>query len=194
MKKIILIYSLLFTSQLLASNKNFLKCLGSEEKTFHQKKIAGPYLKLNEDLISGFLQMSKTLTIKKKYQVEICQSTESLASLKTLELLLIHKKELFLSESIKGDIVQYSLDQYGKDEIISTALESFVNLINRIQVESGKVNCVTDNIPELRTFYVKTQHVQEEVGLIKLLDEIKDLKTVFKKLNSSSLITGCKTK
>ena len=185
----LLIFTYSFSS--FANNKAFLKCLGSEEKYFHTQKLSGPYLKLNEKLISAFIQMSETLTMKDFFQKEVCENKDTLPSIRTLEIILFHKRKAFISKAPKGDLVNISIDEQGIDTILETSTEAFVNLIDELQANSKKPNCILENIPELNKFYFKARHIQEEVGMAKLIMEIEDVKAVFTKLNSKSLSSKC---
>ncbi len=191
MKYLSFLFFFTYSLSSFANNKAFLKCLGSEEKYFHTQKISGPYLKLNEKLISAFIQMSDTLTMKESFQKDVCNNKSTLPSIRTLEIILLHRKAAFVSKAPKGDLVNISLDKQGVETILEISIEAFVNLIDELQTNSKKPNCILENIPELNKFYFKARHIQEEVGMAKLIKEIKDVKAVFTKLNSKSLTSQC---
>jgi len=189
--KYILVLTILFSSASFAANKQFLKCLGQEELFYHTKKVAGPYKKLNEKMISELVQISRTLTIKTKYQDEICTNKNYPPSMVLLKLLITKKQKIFLSLTSRLDVKQRSMDKRTMTEIVHNAGQTFVNFVNNLQVISGKPNCIVKNIPDLKLFFVKSRYTLEDEGILKLISEINDIDNLFKKLNQKGILKKC---
>jgi hypothetical protein len=190
--KFFLLLTFLFTTLAYGSpNKGFLKCLGQEEHHYHKNKLAGPYLKLNQKLISEFIQLSETITIKKTYQDEICKNPNALPSVTLLKLILIHQENLFVSLATKNDIVNRAMDKRTTKEMSNMAVYALVDFINNFQAQSKKANCITTKIPELAKFYEQARYTMEDQGVLRLLKTLKDIEGIFKKLNNKNLLKDC---
>jgi hypothetical protein len=190
--KLFLLLSFIFTTLSHASpNKEFLKCLGDEEQYYHKNKLAGPYLTLNKRLISEFIQLSDTITIKRKYQDIVCKSPNTFPSVTLLKLILIHKGNLFVSLAKKNDIVNRSMDERTTDEMSNMAVYALIDFINNFQAQSKKPNCIITKIPELGKFYEQTRYTMEDQGISRLLVTLKDIEGIFKKLGDKNLLKDC---
>ncbi len=174
-----------------SANQEFLKCLGAEELHYHNSKLNGAYQRLNQKIISEFIQLSRTLTIKDKYQKEVCKTPNSLPSLILLKLLLTKRESLFISSANKLDISQTSIDQGAMKEVTKEGFRIFVSFINDLQAMSNTPNCIIKKIPELKEFYFKSRYTMEDTGLRRLVDELGDLGPIFKKLNNKNILKDC---
>lgn len=190
--KFFLLISIFFSSLSFgATNKSFLKCLGKEEQYYHTKKLSGPYFKLNQKLISEFIQLSDTLTIKSRFQKKICNDKDSLPSMTLLKLILTHQAQIFQSLAHKNDVSQRSMDKRTSKEMSSMAVFALISFINELQAQAKKPNCVIGKIPELKEFYSLTRYTLEDQGVLRLLETLKDLESIFKKLNDKTYLKNC---
>lgn len=192
MKGFLLIIAFL-ASNSYASNNKFLKCLGQEELYYHQQgKTPGAVQKLTEKLISEFIQISDTLTIKSRFQSEICNSnSKTPPSLVLLQLILTHKEKIFITKAPKDSVKQRSMDQRMMKEITLNGFNAFKTYINQLQAQAKKPNCIINKIPALKDFYFKTRYTLENQGIRKLILEIKNIDAVFKKLNNKNILDKC---
>lgn len=188
---LVVLITLFLNSMAYGNNKEFLKCLGEEESYYHKKKLAGAYVQLNKKLISEFIQLSDTLTIKKQYQNEICNNKNILPSLNLLKLILIKKESLFISLATSGDTVQKSMDHRTKNELTIMGAHTLINFINELQGQASKPNCILNKVPELKDFYLKTRYTLEDQGIISLLNGLKNIDLIFHKLNDKNLLNNC---
>lgn len=186
---IVLVLTLLFQSHVFADN--ILHCLGAEESYYHKNKVSGAYYRLNSELIGKFIQLSKTLKIKRKFIQNICHNNLTTPSMALLQVLLTHHEKAFYSLATKQDIKQRAADMSTIKEITNMAHYAFTHFIDRLSSQVKKSGCIINKIPELKKLYKKSRYTLEDQGLKKLIHEIKDLEGVFKKLNNKIILKGC---
>ena len=191
MRSILVLFLLFFQSQTVFGKTSLLHCLGKEEKGYHKRHAGGPFPKINEKLISEFIQLSDTLVLKPKYQSEVCSFDKFPPSIQLLKLILVKKDKIFVSIAKKGDIVQRSLDGQTTEELITMGSFLFIELINDLQTQSKKPNCITKQIPALKDFYKKSRYILEDKGILELIAEIKNIESVFTKLLDPNLLKNC---
>jgi hypothetical protein len=192
MKFLLSIFLILFLSvHAQAQSKEFLKCLAQEELQFHKQKVGGAYYKLNQKLISELIQMTKTLTLKEKYQEQICNAPKKLVSLTLLKLMMIHKEDLFISYAPKGDLSMRSVDNQTKTEIVHESMKAFIHFINHLQAQTEKPNCLITKNKELYNLYLKARYTLEDQGLRQLINEVKDLEAIFDFISNRKNLLNC---
>lgn len=184
------LFVLILSSFQLYANDTVLKCLGHEEKIYHQKKVAGARYQLNQKLISELVQLSKTIVFQKDTKELICKNRTS-SSIKLLHVLIKDGAKSMYSAAPKLDVVQLSSDKKSIRELLNRSRYTFVRFINDLQTQVRKPNCIVNKIPQLRDFYYKSRYTIEDVGLKKLIKEIKDLDLIFKNFEDPNLLNGC---
>jgi hypothetical protein len=189
--KLILITFLLSSVCAHAQNRHFIKCLGQKEAFYHKNKISNAYQKLNARLISTFIQMPQTLSVKEKYQVEICSSQTRYPSMVLLKNIILKQDKLFKSFSDKNDITTKSLNKMAINDILKKAYNLFISLIDDLQAQSNKANCILNQVPELKRFYKQTRYTLEDQGLKKIIFEIKHLEKILLKFERNQISTKC---
>ncbi len=171
--------------------KDVLFCLGQEEKIYHTKKVGGALPKINQNLISEFVQISETLEIKKKYLNLICNGTPYPPSISLLYYMLKYQEEIFHSSAQKGDIVKISLDKSTIEDLITMGSFQFIKLINLIQAQYKKPGCLLEHIPEMKPLYYRAGIIMQFVGIRKLLSEIKNFDHAFDTLLNYKSLKDC---
>lgn len=174
-----------------ASEKKFLKCLGEEELNYHKKNLGGAYINLNKMMITEFIQMSETLSLKEKFQNKICQNKTFQPSLMTLYIILKYQEAAFSFHASERDVVQNSKDKKTMNEVINRSFFALTNFIDDMQSRAIKPNCIIDQIPELRELYKKARYTLENIGTRRTIAEIKNLKKLIEKLSSKETRQAC---
>lgn len=187
----ILIVSSFSSTYTYASEKEFLKCLGAEEKFYHTNKKGGAYINLNKAIISAFIQMSDTLDMKKSYQEKICRHKNFPPSLATLYYILQYQEKAFISKAEKLDLVQRSKDDKMKTEVITRTFYALTGFIDDLQTQVTKPNCIVKHIPTIKEFYTNSRYTMEDVGIKRLFKSIKNYEQVLIKLHEKKFLAKC---
>jgi hypothetical protein len=183
--KLILV-ALLFSNLALARHHELLKCLGAEEKTFHQKKDLGPLYDLNQKLISEII-LIPNVSVSPDALKLVCDSRGS-ESWKLLQLSLERGKALFeIPPSIKG--MQRQMTEGMIDDYLQATREILVNLISQIQAQSPSADCLTKEFPKLVNFFQDLKYLQEEVDIeqlfkgrdVKIFEDLKNYPQAIKR-------------
>jgi hypothetical protein len=158
--------------------RQLIKCLGAEEKIFHQKKQIGPLYDLNQRLISEMIQIPKA-ELDAEFYHEMCETKAQSPSLKLLELTLRMGKEIFeVPEEVQG--TQRQVAQGMIDDYIESSKEIFLNFMTQIQALAPSATCIKEEIPQVDAFYTDIKYLQEDVDM-KNIFAGRDVK-IFKKL------------
>jgi hypothetical protein len=171
-KWIPLLATLLISKVLFAQPKTgptLLKCLGEEEKRYHEKKRSGPKVELNKRLIEELVQLGG-IEAKPEILQAICGAKRA-TSLRFLERLLEKPKSWYV---LKPDsALDASVTAAMVDEFNATGLELLTQYIAQLQIKSPTPKCLETKIPEIATLHQKIKWIQEE--------QTEDLKIVRKK-------------
>ncbi len=179
-------FALLFICQLsFASQSKLLKCLGKEEKYIHDQKIGGAFYQLNSSMISYMVMFPDDIIFKSPYLEEICQ--EKFSSFHLLRLFLT------LGDKVidRGSKVRPGLEATTNENISKNSLHMFVEFIGSMQAAQTKAGCLEKNIPQLKDFYLKTQHFETNVNYSRLVKELKNIDVIFDKILSNRLNRDC---
>lgn len=163
-----LIFMLITNSLWARSNQGILKCLGEEERRFHQKKEQGPIYDLNQRLIAEMVQIPN-VELNPSDLHTICSGKDFSESWKLLELSIKKGRELFvLSKDQSG--IQGSMTLGMIDDYVEATREILLTFIAQIQSTSPTPTCLKEEIPMLDNFFFEIKYLQEDV----------DMKTLFK--------------
>jgi hypothetical protein len=183
MKCLVIILALFLSSSLWARERFILKCLGDEEKRFHQKKETGPVYDLNQRLIAEMIQIPNVEISDEDYHA-ICSGHKFSESWKLLELSITKGKSLFvLPNSLQG--MQRSVTQGMIDDYFEITKEILLGFISQIQAISPTPACLKEEIPELDNFFTEIKYLQEDVDM-QVIFKGKD-KRIFEKLKNYPL-------
>lgn len=169
--------------------KKFIVCLGQEEVYIHKNKIGGAYSKINQDMISALVQLSDNIVMRPKLEDKVCK--QKFPSIETLKLLLTEKQSPFISQAKRGNIKARAIDKNSLKELKEKSIHIFIDFVNAIQTQMNSAHCLKKKIPELANFYKKLRHTLEDVGLKQIFNEIKDIDTVFQKLQKLKMNEKC---
>lgn len=174
-----------------AKPRGVFVCLGQEEKFYHQEKISGPFYSLNQVMISEFLQMEPSVKLRPGALKEVCQK-EKHPSLKILKALMLERHQFF---KVPNDLeeLQSSLAKKSVDSLIRRTPDIFWEFIAGLQAFAPTVNCLEQNIPELKGLKTKSLYLEEELTQEVIFSNLKELKNVFKKIEKiTTLFEECK--
>lgn len=158
--------------------RQLLKCLGEEEKSFHLNKETGPLYDLNQRLISEMIQIPKA-ELATSYFKEMCAKGSGSAALKLLELSIREGKEIFqVPDTIQGS--QRQVAQSMIDEYIEQTKEIFLSFLSQIQTIAPTPTCLKEEIPQIDAFFIDIKYLQEDIDLKKIFRG-RDIK-IFQKL------------
>jgi hypothetical protein len=181
--KWIVIIAVIFKTTFVSANRDerlLLKCLGSEEKQFHLKKITGPLYDLNQRIISEMIQIPKAELSSENFK-EICENKNVSPSWKLLELSISKGSRVF---SVPGSDIgkQDQIAQGMIDDYIEITNEVFLNFMSQIQAMAPSPDCLEKEIPQLKDFLSDIKYLQEDVDMKKIKDgdEVIIEKDIFK--------------
>ena len=189
MKCYVILLLVLTSLPVLARDRQLLKCLGEEEKRFHQKKDTGPIFDLNQRLISEILQIPN-VDIGAEDINAICDSKHE--SWNLLHASLTKTKKLFIiSNAVTGMQKEVTLGMI--DDYVDATKEIFLSLIAQIQTKSPTPTCLKEEIPELDAFFIDIKYLQEEIE-IQTIFKGRDEKIFEKLKNYRSAFKACKSR
>jgi hypothetical protein len=191
--RILILLSLIFSTQTWAKPKKMMLCLGKEEKYIHKQKIGGAFYKLNQDMIGALIQLSPNIKMTPKAYKHICAENIKFPSLQLLKLLIKESGHLFYIDSNKDEISQIAIAKSGVKELREKSIHIFINFLNGVQADSPRPNCIVDSIPELKEVYEQLRYLEEEMGTKKIIHGIKNKDGIFAKLaHIPKIIKKCK--
>ncbi len=188
--RLTIVLALLFTINCHAASSSILRCLGEEEKTIFMAKKNGAFNHLNQALISKLLQLSSTVKLKSKYLNHVCDSKENTKSLTLLKIMLMHD-DAFYSTRPEGDLQFRSIDEEQITDLRKQSTLLFIELINNLQAQAKKPNCLQSKIPELNKIMQNGRYLLEELGLDGLVEHKYEFQIVLKKLRNPNLLNDC---
>lgn len=151
-----------------AQQHRLLKCLGAEEKRYHQNKDTGPFYDLNQKIIAELVQIPHGQIRDEDFNY-ICRASQPPESWKFLKLSIQRGKELFvLPQHLSGMQKQITLGMV--EDYNEATRDILINLINQIQALSPTPHCLMEEIPKLGEFFRDIKYLQEDV----------DMKTIFR--------------
>jgi hypothetical protein len=165
MKCVVLFLLIIQSLPLFARDREILKCLGTEEKRFHQSKKMGPTYDLNQRLMSEMLQIPD-VDLEPSVYAEICQQKNSSESLLLLQHSIYEGRKIFkIREGAQKLTTEGMIEDY-----LEATREIFLNFLSAIQTISPTPTCLNEEIPVLGKFFTDVKYLQEDV----------DIKQVFK--------------
>ncbi|MCT4641413.1 MAG: hypothetical protein N4A33_03890 [Bacteriovoracaceae bacterium] len=174
-----IIITLIISLSAFAGPKEYLFCLGQEEKQIHKKKIAGARKYLNEQIISQMIQLGNNLTINSKYLNKICDSQSP--STQIMKLLL--KKSRFLLVNVEiYDKQEYSMALNKIKDLQEKSIDIFLHYLGWIQNQNQDPKCFSKYFPDINKVFYKATHTLEEEGIESLRKNLGNIDLIFKRL------------
>jgi len=189
--KTILILLSLFIHQTAIAKTDHLVCLGAEEAYIHKNKIGGAYKKLNLALVNEVIMFSENIKMDEDLLKLICARNDNFPSLEVLKYSFLGKKT-FYSKIKNIETIEYSIDSTALDSFREASKYIFINFLTDLQSEVKDPHCLVKEFPELKDFFLKAKHILVDVGIEKLISEIKNKKKMFQKLQSISWKENCR--
>ncbi len=164
-------------------DRQIIKCLGQEERRFHQTKKTGPVYDLNQRLIAELVQIPRVDVTPEDHRA-ICSREKFSESWKLLELSIRKGKALFV---IPGDVsgMQKSVTEGMIEEYVDATREILLSFLSQIQAQAPSATCLREEIPQLDQFLTEIKYLQEDVPMQQLFQG-KDLK-IFEHLKNYPL-------
>ena len=176
-----------------ASQANVLKCLGSEEAYIHKNKIGGAYKTLNQDMIGELILLGKSLSIGPALETRLCAKNTRFPSLILLEKILLHGGKILYDREKLSSVQDFSNEQTLKT-LEQNVFDIFIGFLTKLQAQVNDPHCLIKKFPELKTFYLRAQHVYEEQGARKILDDFKTLPKLLQDIKSGKWKSNCEKK
>jgi len=127
-----------------APASKLLKCLGLQEKVFHQKKLSGALYELNQRMIAELVQLSgidgNELLIN-----QVCRSQRE-GALYLLEAILLDTRDWYIIRP-QASSLGTSLSQELVKELNLSGPELLLSFLGQLQMESPTPDCLEKNIP-----------------------------------------------
>lgn len=170
------------------SSVKILKCLGSEEASYHEKHLSGVFYKLNQKLI-GELILLGSVDVKDEYLKSICSSKTSPA----FELLrFIIKKEKALFTYRTNDPLKKQMAASNTDEFLERLPEIISTFISSIQANAPTADCLQKYLPGLNQMNYELKYLEAETDRKNIFTP-KKLNLIFSGIdNISSIFKKCK--
>jgi hypothetical protein len=190
MNKVIFYIVLTLSFKVYAKPKQALVCLGQEEFSYHQAKQTGPLYKLNQAMISEYLQFPENVSLKKVYFDKVCQNAVKSPSLALLESALRDGKKIFLVIDAKDDqknlIAKNQIEQF-----IKKCNEIFLSLLRDVQAGAPNAQCLKKQIPNLDKFLLYYKYLEEDVNqknifedtqvVVRFFSHLEKIKEIYQK-------------
>jgi hypothetical protein len=191
MKYIVFVYTFLIISSNVWAGE-LIKCLAQEEAAFHKKKdqMTGPFYKLNQELISELIQLPDTVKVKKDSLAKICNARPLIRSALYLKMLNLDKGNLYSTVKNKKTNL-YSMDKMAMERVYSKSYHLLVNFILNTQALAKDSKCIYKKIPGLKEFMNKVQFIEEDIGIKRIFNEIKNKDQFYKDVYSPKILKGC---
>jgi hypothetical protein len=179
--RLLLAMILISASTANAKPKKIMECLGAEEFKYHKNKVTGPLYKLNNVMISYFLQFPSIVELRPKYYQRVCNKKDESPALGLLKEAYQHRDKIFRITNLKDDqdvlIAKNQISQF------TQALPTLVlNLIRDVQAQAPSAGCIEKHVPGLRDFFYEIKYLQEEINPQQLFDKRQEIVLFFNSL------------
>jgi len=165
-----------------APASKLLKCLGLQEKVFHQKKLSGALYELNQRMIAELVQLSgidgNELLIN-----QVCRSQRE-GALYLLEAILLDTRDWYIIRP-QASSLGTSLSQELVKELNLSGPELLLSFLGQLQMESPTPDCLEKNIPGVSQLYLEVKWRQEEIDIQKIAGKKSRLAKIFAGIHRS---------
>lgn len=190
--KLLFIFTILLYYSNYGYAKTILKCLAAEESAYHKKNRpkSGPNYKLNQNLISEFIQLNKSIVIDSGQLKYICSKNlgeRSKLLLKTLNLNQLKLKTIHDRKSLN----LYAIDKVAMDGLKNKSFKLLIKYILDIQSISSDPNCIYKKLPQMKKFMKRVRYIEEDVGIKKLYNEIPNKNSLYSKIFNLDNFNDC---
>ena len=189
---------LLFVSTLMLFTINsyageLLKCLAQEEALYHKRKNqkSGPYYKLNQTIISEVIQLPESVSLSSRDENKICNALLSDRSIFFLKMINLDANKLKTSKVRTEEPNRYAIDMMAIDHLHNKSFSILLKFVLDIQKLAKDPNCIYKKIPQLKDFMNKARYIEEDIGIKKIFNGIKNKRRFYKNIYSSKILEGC---
>lgn len=190
MKLKLCLLSLIFSFTSAAYANQYLKCIGKEEAYIHKMKIGGSYKKLNQALIQQLIMFHSSIHMRKELEKKICSGDDKFPSLEVIKNVFLGKA-IFYTTYTKSRLRDYSIDQNSISEFREQSKFIFIDFLTDMLSEVDDPHCLVKQFPPLKDFFLRSKYILEDVGIEKLISEIKNKDQMFNKLKDLSWKQNC---
>lgn len=165
-----------------APASQLLKCLGMQEKVFHQKKLSGALYELNQRMIAELVQLSG-IDGNSSIVDQVCRSQRE-GALYLLEAILLDANNWYIIRA-QSSSLGTSLSQELVKELNLSGPELLLNFLGLLQMESPTLDCLEKNIPGVGQLYLEVKWLQEEIDIHKIAGKKSRLAKIFAGIHRS---------
>lgn len=176
-----LLIFLIISAQAFSAPKEYLYCLGQEEKAIHLTSFNPANKLLNSRIISGSLQLPEYVSLNKKYLNKICKNKHPSSEILRL---LLKNTNLFKVNLNKADKQLYAIGLKSIEDFKEESLFIFIDYITKLKTLNRDLNCFKKYFPKLDEVLNDAVYNLEESGAKNLLKSMGDLDSIFKRLRT----------
>lgn len=171
----------LISLNVLTAPKEYLYCLGQEEKSIHLDNYNPARKLLNERIISSLLQLPEDVVFNTKYLNKVCKSKAV-----SEEILkgILKKENLFKINIPKTNRQLYAIAKKSLDDLHEESFLILLDYISKVKTLNQDPNCFKKFFPGFDKVLNDAVYNLEESGTGNLLKSIGNIDKVFKKMKS----------
>lgn len=188
--KLLVLFIFISTSSAFAE-PDILKCLGREEAYIHKNKIGGAYKLLNQAMIGELVLLGKSISIGPSLHSKLCSRKTLFPSFLLLEKILLEGSRTLRYN--KGGLTSTKdlSDRQTLRTLNKNIFNIFVTFLSKLQAQVNDPRCLTRKYPQLRRFYIQSQHILEEQGAKKILANFTELPNLLQDIKTGRWKLNC---
>lgn len=176
----LLIFSLLSLNALSAP-KEYLYCLGQEEKSIHTQNFNPARKLLNERIISSLLQLPEDVSFNANYLNKVCKS--KLVSEEILKGLL-KRENLFKINTSRLNKQLFAIAKKSLEDLHEESFLILMDYISKVKSMNQDPNCFKKFFPKFDKVLNDAVYNLEETSTKNLLKSIGNIDNIFLKMKS----------
>lgn len=160
-----------------------LRCLGLEEKKYHDQKVTGPLYHLNQSLISFFGENPGSIFNDSSFK-EKCPDIPSYHFIKSI---LTKPEQYLVTVNSSGD----GKDLKFENQIKFVLLEQLLTFLTKTQQRNNIINCLENRSPSYRKVNFQLFYLQENINKFDELISKNLISNLYEDLTKISLAGEC---
>ena len=161
-----------------------LKCLGKEEKAYHQKKLRSPLYFLNQEVISFFVELTES-NYHDPLLNKTCPSPTSYYLIKRIVLHPSHHLKEIKDKKL------LPIPKKFQEEYQKKAIKILLSFLNETQKGEPKINCLKSNSPSYSKLFQNIFYFEENINDFNVLLPKKVLENLFEDITALSISQEC---
>jgi hypothetical protein len=179
----ILTLAVLSTRSLSKQVPNTLRCLGLEEKRYHELKSTSPLYHLNQSLISFFGEHPSSIFIDKSFK----NSCPDIPSYYFIKSMLTNPNKYFNTLDSSGEFRDLKFE----NQLKFILLEKVLFFLTKTQENSSKINCLETKSPSYKKVKFQLYYLQENIDQFDQLISTNLLSSLYNDLTKISVAGDC---